>query len=219
MKGDDIKMLYIFIKLPEVWKYVTYPTVKPNTYLISSHGRVYSKKTKKILKPAIKTQVRDNGQTRSYLQVVLIKSDKVDKKRKYVDVNIHRLVAWEFVPNPNPDEFDFVHHRNNNSLENYYENLEWSNNYLNQMDAVENGYHNNGGGNKLYSDDFIDELCQMIYVYKYKNDYIKCYILDKYIDQDNTRLTALITHLRKGDRHPNIVNKYKEGSTTIEKVS
>ena len=216
-------MLHILIKRPEVWKPVTYPTVKDNSYMISNHGRVYSIKKEKILKPAIKTTYRDNGECRSYLEVVLKKSDIVNKQRQYVDILIHRLVAWEFVNNPKPGVFNFVHHINNDSFENYYENLEWTDNQNNQIDARDNGFHNPRKGdnhpNVVYNSQIVTEICEMIYNTNDNSDYIIKYILNKYkyLNFKYTNLISLINHLQKGDRHKDIVKKYKKSSTTILK--
>lgn len=46
---------------------------------------------------------------------------------------VHRMVAIFFVPNPFPESFDQVNHIDGNKQNNYYKNLEWSNNSLNQI--------------------------------------------------------------------------------------
>jgi hypothetical protein len=66
------------------------------------------KRKGKILKQYVK-----NG----YLQVTLT----VNNKRKYI--NVHRLVAQAFIPNPN--NLPQVNHKDENKQNNYVENLEW----------------------------------------------------------------------------------------------
>jgi len=199
-------LLYIYIKKPEIWRYVTYTTIKPKTYLISNHGRVYSTITKKILKPAIKTHVHDNGHIRNYLMVTLVKSKNINKERKYVDINIHRLVAHEFVINSNPEILNFVHHCDNNPLNNYYENLEWVDNYCNQIHAKYDGLLR-----KTYEIDIIELVCKMIYEENRTNKYITKYLLKtfKKYNFNSKNISSLLSHLRHGDRHTDIVNKYK----------
>lgn len=79
-------------------------------YQVSNIGRVKSlyEDVEKILKQ----------KERRYLSVCLFK----DKKRKYV--NVHRLVAQNFIPNPNNK--GEVNHKNGIKTDNRVENLEWS---------------------------------------------------------------------------------------------
>lgn len=77
-------------------------------YLVSNFGAVYSIRRKKILRPE---------NVRGYLQVTLQKSG-VKSRRK-----VHRLVAELFVPNPN--NFSCVNHKDENKLNNAFDNLEW----------------------------------------------------------------------------------------------
>ena len=81
-----------------------------NKYTIFDDGRVYSKITKKFLKPHL-----NNG----YLTVEL-------GSKEY---KIHRLLAIAFIPNPN--NYNVVHHRDENKLNNSLDNLEWTTHKLN----------------------------------------------------------------------------------------
>lgn len=78
-------------------------------YMISNYGRVYSIRSKMILKPIID----------SYgYSVVKLSIHCHHKHRK-----IHRLVAEAFIPNPN--NYDQVNHKNEIKTDNRVENLEW----------------------------------------------------------------------------------------------
>ena len=45
---------------------------------------------------------------------------------KVLSLRVHRLVAYLFVPNPNPEKFDIVNHLDKNRTNNHYKNLEWT---------------------------------------------------------------------------------------------
>ena len=81
-------------------------------YLITSFGRVWSTISSKWLKGD--TQ---GGSTKKYLRVSLYK----DKKAYHFLV--HRLVAENFIPNTN--NLPVVNHKDENSLNNKVDNLEW----------------------------------------------------------------------------------------------
>jgi hypothetical protein len=89
-------------------------------YLVNNNGNIYSKKSKKILKP-IKNK---NG----HVYVSLI-HDVTQKKSNFY---IHRLVAEYYLDNPN--NFSIVIHKNRDKSDNRLENLEWVR-YMNQFSA------------------------------------------------------------------------------------
>lgn len=78
-------------------------------YLVSNDGRVYSTKTKKLLKP-MKNE-------KGYLCVEL----RRNHTRKVM--RIHRLVAGAFIPNSN--NFNEVNHKDGDKENNSVANLEW----------------------------------------------------------------------------------------------
>ena len=92
-------------------------------YRISNHGRVYSDKTNKILKP----QLDRNG----YARV------KLYTNGQFIMKQIHRLVAQEFVPNPNNEKI--INHINCCKSDNHYKNLEWCNYSYNNKYAYDKG--------------------------------------------------------------------------------
>ena len=49
-------------------------------------------------------------------------------KGKQYTLYTHRLVAEYFLPNPNPKEFNIIHHKDENKLNNNLHNLEWISN-------------------------------------------------------------------------------------------
>lgn len=78
-------------------------------YLISNIGRVYSKKNNKF----VKCWISNKG----YYSVSLCKNGK---KKNFL---VHRLIAQAFIPNPN--NLPMINHKDENSLNNNINNLEW----------------------------------------------------------------------------------------------
>ena len=110
----------IFDDDKEYWKIAPgYPN-----YEVSTHGRVYSCLTGKML---------TGGDRRGYVRYQLM----LEKKKKYVDG--HRLVALAFLPNP--DDFPQVNHKDHNRKNNNVNNLEWCTNKENQK-SRSNHYKN-----------------------------------------------------------------------------
>ena len=109
------------IALPgEEWRDV----VGWNNYFVSSYGRIVSKfytyshgkakykKNASILKPT------HNGGRPGYLTVFL--SDGKERRKR---ISVHRIVATAFIPNPN--NLPVINHKDENSLNNRADNLEW----------------------------------------------------------------------------------------------
>jgi hypothetical protein len=94
-------------------------------YSINRNGEVYSKKYKIILKPHI-----NNG----YLRVILTKN-KISKPKK-----IHRLLALQFIPNPN--NYTEIDHIDRNKHNNSLDNLRWTTHSINMRNCVK---HNKCG--------------------------------------------------------------------------
>ena len=81
-------------------------------YYVSKCGAIYSTFIKRLL--------RVPPQTDGYLQTQFT-IDGGTRKR----LQVHRLVALQFVPNPDPERKLYVNHRNGNKLDNRARNLEW----------------------------------------------------------------------------------------------
>lgn len=198
-------MLSIFILKQERWRKLRYNGVTPDKYYISDYGRIYSLFTKKILTPTI---------TKAGYQQFVLSSNT--KRTGLITVLGHRLVAATYVHNPDPTNLTFVNHINpiepdkTNIYDNYYSNLEWSNNQLNQIHARDNGLLNARKGTQhglnVYSEDFIRELCEYILENKTTGEILT--ILQVNDKQTRIKLTSLLSHLRKKDRWVHITKDY-----------
>jgi RNase P/RNase MRP subunit p29 len=101
------------------------PLKEDSDYLIYSDGRLYSKKGNRFLKGKI-----DNVGYQVYR--LAIKNEATGKMGKMLYA--HRLVAEYFIPNP--DNLPYVHHKDEDKLNNNVNNLEWispSDNYLEHL--------------------------------------------------------------------------------------
>lgn len=97
-----------------------------NKYQINKEGLI--KSVKNINKPHfLKPGIAKNG----YICVQL--RDKGNDKR----INIHRLLAIHFIPNP--DDLPMVDHINRNKLDNRLENLRWVNASVNAANKNKKG--------------------------------------------------------------------------------
>lgn len=100
----------------------------------------------KILKPSLNGKGQNNYNTgKGYLFVVLF-----DRNKKTHNVRIHRLVAENFVSNPNINIYTQVDHIDCNKLNNYYKNLEWVTPLENTRRALKNGLIPAKSTNKEY---------------------------------------------------------------------
>lgn len=107
--------------MKELWKDVV---GYEDYFQISNLGRVFSKRTNKILK---------FSSAGEYLTI----STKIGgKKGKSVNLKVHRMVAIAFVENA--DNKPMVNHIDGNKKNNNASNLEWTTNAENIQHAVEN---------------------------------------------------------------------------------
>ena len=99
--------------------------VKNNSnFYISSNGRIYNKRTKRI----IGKKPKDSSK---YIRVNLYKNGK----NNYFQ--LHRLVAEAFIPNP--ENKPFINHINGIKTDNRVENLEWCTKSENAIHAFKTG--------------------------------------------------------------------------------
>jgi len=164
--------MYIVIKKDkEIFRNITYPSIKKNTYLISNYGKIKNIKTDRFLKCF--------HDKKGYLHLRLMGENKEIK-----NVAIHRLVAWEFINGYNKEQCIInVNHKDTCSFNNYYENLEWVTTKENNDFSLIHGKSRFGCNGSLnyyakYSEALVTEICeylekgltqmQIMHIYGYK---------------------------------------------------
>jgi hypothetical protein len=156
----------------------------PN-YQISDHGRVYSKESKKILKP----QKRENG----YLKVSLYNRGKTCKNK-----SLHKLVSEHFLESPINQGMN-INHKDGIKYNNYYKNLEWVTPSENIIHAIKLGLLKSIGENNpssIYTDDFIHEICKYIR-HGYKQGEIYNKIKNHELIQNRVKTIDLIKKIKR----------------------
>lgn len=105
-----------------------------NLYSIDENGNIFSKINNRFLKP---WKCKGTG----YLYICLCK-EKIQKK-----FTIHRLVALNFLDNPN--NYPCINHKDGNKTNNNKENLEWCTYSHNMKEAFKIGIGNTWCGKKF----------------------------------------------------------------------
>lgn len=111
-------------------------------YGVDEYGNVYSIKKNKKLTP----KKNHDG----YLRIQLWKNGKCEF------VSIHRLVAEEYIPNPN--NYPIVNHLDGDKQNNHYTNLEWCTQKDNIIHSWKNGFSKPRRNEKVKMSKRIDQL-------------------------------------------------------------
>lgn len=127
---------------------LVYGDILPGRYLINPYGDIYSIEKQRVMK--------QDTNWAGYKRICLV------TPRGPRNFSVHRLVAYTFIVNPNPDEYNDVNHLDGNKAKNWYNNLEWCNNNQNKHHASETGLYEHGEDryNAVYTDNFAREICQ-----------------------------------------------------------
>lgn len=127
----------------EIWKDVPFDS----NYKVSNYGRIFSKRTNKILKG----ELTEKG----YIRVALT------EHKRYL---VHCIVARTFIPNP--ENKPQVNHIDGNKQNNYVDNLEWCTQSENMCHALKTGLKIMPKGKDVYN-------ARVIYQYDKNNNLIK----------------------------------------------
>jgi len=124
--GIEEKIIDTIQDLPdEIWK----PVLNfEGLYLISNHGRV---KSINFNNEKHSQLIKQSASKKGYLRV------RINKENKRYTLNVHRMVATAFIPNP--DNKPQINHSDGNKKNNHTTNIEWSTNQENQDHARKNG--------------------------------------------------------------------------------
>ena len=127
----------------EIWKDVPFDS----NYKVSNYGRIFSKRTNKILKG----ELTEKG----YIRVALT------EHKRYL---VHCIVARTFIPNP--ENKPQVNHIDGNKQNNYVDNLEWCTQSENMRHALKTGLKIMPKGKDVYN-------ARLVYQYDKNNNLIK----------------------------------------------
>ena len=127
----------------EIWKDVPFDS----NYKVSNYGRIFSKRTNKILKG----ELTEKG----YIRVALT------EHKRYL---VHCIVARTFIPNP--ENKPQVNHIDGNKQNNYVDNLEWCTQSENMRHALKTGLKIMPKGKDVYN-------ALVVYQYDKNNNLIK----------------------------------------------
>lgn len=116
---------YIELSNDKNWKEI----INFKGYFINKNGVVVSTKQNKH---HILIQQKNS---KGYMYLTLRNEGKSKK------IQIHRSVAFLWVKNTNIDKYNVVNHLDGNKLNNYYTNLEWTDDSGNSKHAIKEGLH------------------------------------------------------------------------------
>lgn len=190
-KINELKSKLYDITIPEEYRYVTYPNVRPYKYIIGDFGTVYNIDRDIIMKP----QMGDR-----YLHITMSTEDT--SGRGYKTFKIHRLVAWEFVDGY--EDGKIVNHLDSVKTHNYAYNLEW-------CTPSENSYHgfNNDytySAKRSLSKKEVKQICQLFEDGFSVIEVFRAFTgLDKKKDDEKTYKKIVRIHTRE---YYNNVSKY-----------
>lgn len=190
----------------EIWKKITYPRVKRNMYIVSNLGNV-----KNIISNKTLRQYRDKD---GYLRVYLtIQTDTGERKAR--SIFAHRLVAYEFVENPN--NYPVIDHLNGIKDDNRSSNLEWVTVKENTHRAEKMGFRKIKGGdngNSKYSEEFVRSICEKFELGWSRKDVYHWIMKDDEASSiENTKLYNLLLRLKSKTAWEPIVSQYNYDSS------
>ena len=182
----------------KIWKIVTYPEIRSNMYAVSEDGEVRNIIRDKIISP----YEDKDGYYKCGLCAKVVGT--------YKNVFIHRLVAWEFVPNP--DNNPVVDHLDGNKKENHYTNLEWVSVKENTNRAEKLGLRVVRGernGHSKYTEEYITSVCERYQLGASVKDVLRNDTKDPRATQHKyPALYTLLYNLKTKKIWPDVVSKY-----------
>ena len=208
---DDAQGLYykswydeIEIDYDEEWKDFEFP-IKLEGFKISNYGR--------LLRPngTIAPQYYDKD---GYQRVSIYVKDFYGEKKHLRRIEkTHRLVAYHFIPNDNPEIKAFVMHKNDVRDCNFYSNLEWGTPQENMAHKMKFGRHRVLFGEDKpeakHSENLVINICELLEKGLSKIDILSSLELISDDEVKNKSYKILVTNLKRRHIWKHITKKYK----------
>jgi HNH endonuclease len=183
---------------PMIYRLSTYPTVKQNLYEVSNYGVLRNRNTNIEL-----TQFLDK---KGYSRMVLMGHES-----KTVNVFVHRLVAWEFVPGYDSNDRNIVNHKTGDRACNWSENLEWVNVKENNIHGlmhgnIRYGAHGTLNHSNIHADNTVHKICKLLEL-----GYMQMDIMNEFgyfRRRDNNSLYTLIDGVKRKEIWTSISSNY-----------
>ena len=113
------------------WKQIIYKN-EPTQYYVSRFGEIFSFKSFKFLK------LKPNSPPNCMYLVFTVQSKNITLGTKQENALVHKIVASNWIPNPDPLVKCCVNHRDGNVQNNNVDNLEWCSHEDNAIHARDN---------------------------------------------------------------------------------
>lgn len=188
---NEVMHSQLYYYVDEEYRYITYPRVRPFTYIIGSYGNVISLIGKCLMSPF----------DRKGYDAVSLVSDEPGVRYK---VSIHRLVAWEFLEGYNED--NVVNHIDSNTHNNHVSNLEWCTQSQNVYHALNND--NTYFAQRKFTKEDAKNICSLYEQGWTVKEVFKLYTGFEISNEDKSTWVTL-TNIYNRKTYKNIVKFYK----------
>lgn len=192
-----------------MWKKITYPGIRTNMYLISENGDIRNILTNHILSPYTDKD--------GYLKICLV-SDLAKNGKQ--NAFIHRLVAWEYVKNPN--KYPVVNHIDGDKQHNHYSNLEWVTVRENTLRAERMGLRKVRGEDNKHSkwtEEFVRSICEKFQDGWSIKDVYKWAVKDENAKYASDSYYTLIYRLKKKEIWPDVTKDYEYDTSPSKRTN
>lgn len=185
-------------------KYITYPNVREKEYIITDQGTIIDLVYKRVVRYFLDKD--------GYMRVALRVKEN-SNGRPSMNFSIHRIVAWEFCENPNPEMYNVVNHLDGRVMHNDSTNLEWTSVAGNTQHAETNGLRTSRGEKNrtsIFNEGFAHQVCKL-----YEEGYSPLDVYHKFYGYDPVRSKAekslyfFFYNLKKKTIWPHVTSQYE----------
>lgn len=178
----------------EEWRVCTYPGVKPDTYEVSSWGRI-----RNIEKDLVYSSASVNS--RGYTTTTLLSINGRVKS-----VTFHKMVAYHFLSNPN--DYKEINHIDCVKTHNWVKNLEWCTHQMNMDHMNKNNLVSHPKGSDiahaLLNEEIVEDICKEFIRFWGRSESVYKYMKHKC----NTLTLKQIQHIKHKECWQHISDKY-----------